>query len=216
MAIASGRAGTMSRRGARAGCAIVLLLLAASLDSDLARADFQQAQKQLESGDFAKALPELQRLAEGGDARAQDTLADLYLEGIGIGRDVPVAMSWYCRVAHQPRGGPAVMHAVWFLAEYFRTGGGVPGRAYNAGRRGDENPLRAYFWFSIMAGQDALYETVDERSVILGKIGVNAVGGVLYAGERIAIEEALKGWRPAQPVDSAAACLALPEGLPGY
>ena len=198
----------MRHRAGLAGGAVVLLLLAVGV----ARADFQRARERLEGGEFAQALPELQSLARGGDARAQDTLAGLYLQGIGVERDVPLAMSWYCRVAHQPQGGPQVMHAVWFLAEYFRTGGGVPGPTYNDGRPEDENPLRAYFWFSVMAGQQGLYDTVDERSVTLGKIGVNAVGGVLFAAEKAALEEAVKRWRPTRPVDSGDACLALPDG----
>jgi TPR repeat protein len=192
-----------------AGCAIILQLLCAAP----ARADLDAALERLRSGDFENALPELRVLARGGDARAQDTLAGLYVEGIGVDRDVDEAMGWYCRVAHQRSGGPEVMHAVWFLAEYFRTGGGVPGPRYNDGRSEAENPLRAYFWFSVMAGQQELYETVDARSVILGKIGVNTVGGVLLAEEKIALGEALERWRPTRPVDSPEACLALPDGL---
>lgn len=178
-----------------------------------AAADLDTALARLASGDFARALPELHVLAGEGDVRAQGTLAGLYLEGIGVDRDVVEAMGWYCRVAHDRRGGPEVMHAVWYLAEYFRTGGGVPGRRYNQGRVEDENPLRAYFWFSVMAAQRGLYERVDERSVILGEIGVNAVGGVLLEGERVALGEALERWRPTRPVASAEACLGLPEGL---
>ena len=105
------------------------------------------------------------------------------------------------------------MHAVWFLAEYFRTGGGVPGPGYNDGRRENENPLRAYFWFSVLAGQAALYEAVDDPSVILGRIGVNAVGGVLLADEKTALAEAVMRWHPTRRVDSGDACLALPDGL---
>ena len=40
--------------------------------------------------------------------RAQDTLAGLYLEGIGtLPGTCRLAMGWYCRVAHQPLGGAA-------------------------------------------------------------------------------------------------------------
>jgi hypothetical protein len=211
MAFAVARRGAMRRIEGLAGCAMVLMLLGAGA----AHADFEGALERLQGGDFARALPQLQSLAHGGDARAQDTLAGLYVAGIGVERDVPLAMSWYCRVAHQSRGGPQVMHAVWFLAEYFRTGGGLPGPSYNDGRPEDENPLRAYFWFSVMAGQQGLYDTVDDGSVILGKIGVNAVGGALFAAERAALEEAVERWRPTRPVDSGDACLSLPDGLSG-
>ncbi len=211
MALAVAKRGAIMRRARLAASAMVLVLLGAGA----AQADFEGALTRLQGGDFARALPELQSLARAGDVRAQDTLAGLYVAGIGVERDLPVAMRWYCRVAHQPRGGPVVMHAVWFLAEYFRTGGGLPGPTYNDGRPEDENPLRAYFWFSIMAGQQGLYDTVDDRSVILGRIGVNAVGGALFDTEKAAIEEAVEKWRPTRPVDSGDGCLALPDGLSG-
>lgn len=189
------------------------MLVSSLMGAAPAYADFEAAAERLQRGDVANALPELRALAREGDARAQDTLAGLHLQGLGVERDVGEAMGWYCRVAHHPSGGPQVMHAVWFLAEYFRTGGGVPGSGYNDGRREEENPLRAYFWFSVLAGQDDLYDRLDERSRMLGKIGMNAVGGELYDHEKAALGAALARWRPAQPVDSAAACLALPEGL---
>ena len=211
MALAVAKRGAMRRRAGIAGCVMVLMLLGAGA----VHADLEGALERLQSGDFARALPELESLARGGEARAQDTLAGLYVAGIGVERDVPVAMSWYCRVAHQPRGGPIVMHAVWFLAEYFRTGGGLPGPTYNDGRPEDENPLRAYFWFSVMAGQQGLYDTVDDRSVTLGRIGVNTVGGALFEAEKAALAEAVKRWRPTRPVDSGDACLSLPDGLSG-
>ncbi|GMQ74892.1 MAG: hypothetical protein BMS9Abin01_0133 [Gammaproteobacteria bacterium] len=211
MALAVAERGAMRRRAGIAGCVMVVMLLGAGA----AHADLEGALERLQGGDFARALPELQSLARGGDARAQDTLAGLYVAGIGVARDVPRAMGWYCRLAHQPQGGPVVMHAVWFLAEYFRTGGGLPGPTYNDGRPEDENPLRAYFWFSVMAGQQGLYDTVDGRSVVLGRIGVNAVGGALFEAEKAALEEAVERWRPTRPVNSGDACLSLPDGLSG-
>ena len=192
-----------------AACAAAFLLLGAAT----VHADFEEAIGGLERGDFAAAIPELRRLAGDGDPRARDTLAGLYLEGIGVERDVPRAMGWYCRLAHDPGGGPEVMRAVWYMAEYFRTGGGVPGAGYDQGRPEDENPLKAYFWFVLMAGQEGLYDTVDERSVILGEIGINAVGRVLFPEEKEAVASAARSWRPNRPVASPAACLALPEGL---
>ena len=189
-------------------------LLLVALGVSPAHAEFDSVLEGLEKGDFAHAVAELDKLARAGDARAQDTLAGLYLQGIGVERDVARAMGWYCRVAHHAQGGAQVMHAVWFLAEYFRTGGGLPGPSYGDGRPEDENPLRAYFWFSVMAGQSGLFERVDEHSAILGKIGVNAVAGVLFDEEKASVQAALRRWRPGRPVASADACLMLPEGLP--
>ena len=166
----------------------------------------------LERGNFAAALPALRRLARQDDPRAQSTLAGLYVQGIGVSRDLRRAMGWYCRVAHHRAGGPEVMHAVWFLAEYFRTGGGVPGSGYRRGRREQEDPRKAYFWFTVMASQADLYDSVDAPSELLGRIGINAVGGVLFAEERAALEAAVRGWRPERPVADPETCLALPDG----
>lgn len=208
MAGAAGGHVTVSTPGSAAFAAALLLLVPPPVPADL-----DAAAAALERGDFAVAIPELRQLARAGDPRAQDTLAGLYLEGVGVERDVHRAMGWYCRVAHHAGGGPEVMHAVWYLAEYFRTGGGVPGPAYTRGRREDENPLKAYFWFTVMAEQEAHYDSVDARSVILGRIGVNAVGGALFPEERAALAAAVRAWRPDRPVASAETCLALPEGL---
>lgn len=208
MAGAAGGYTAVSTPGPAPLVAALLLLASPSVPADL-----DAAAAALERGDFAVAVPELWELARAGEPRAQHTLAGLYLEGIGVERDVHRAMGWYCRVAHHREGGPQVMHAVWYLAEYFRTGGGVPGPAYTRGRREDENPLKAYFWFAIMAEQEALYDSVDERSVILGRIGVNAVGGALFREEREALAAAVSAWRPDRPVASDETCLALPEGL---
>ncbi len=204
------RSGAAGQLAFLLGCGVILVALGAPP----ARAEFGQALEALHKGDFARAVPELQTLARAGDARAQDTLAGIYLQGIGVERDVALAMAWYCRVAHHVQGGRQVMHAVWFLAEYFRTGGGLPGSTYGDARREQENPLRAYFWFSVMAGQGGLFDQVDERSAILGKLGVNAVAGVLFETEMAGVQAALKVWHPNRPVESGDACLALPEGLP--
>jgi hypothetical protein len=107
------------------------------------------------------------------------------------------------------------MQAVWRVAEYFRTGGGVPGRRYTEGRRENEDPLRAYFWFSIMAEQKSLYEQVDDNTVTLGKIGVNSLSRVLFDAEKATLGEAVASWRPTRPVVSGADCLRLPDGLTG-
>ena len=206
------RSGVAACKAFIGACAVALIALIV-LGGSPVQAEFDQVLAAIQKGDFARAVPELHTLAGAGDPRAQDTLAGLYLQGIGVERDVPLAMEWYCRVAHHVEGGAQAMHAVWFLAEYFRTGGGLPGPTYGDGRPEQENPLRAYFWFSVMAEQSQRFERVDEPSAILGKIGVNAVGGVLFDEEKLGVREALMRWRPTRPVDSGDACLALPEGL---
>lgn len=205
-------AGTLSRA---ALTALGMLLPALWLVGATAAGEFEGALAALERGEFATAIPTLEVLAEAGDPRAHDTLAAMYLQGIGVEADLPRAMQWYCRVAHDPAGGRPAMHAAWFLAEYFRTGGGVPGSHYLEGNQARSDPIRAYFWFLVMANQSGLYKETHADSVTLGKIGVNAVGRELYAEEKAGLARALAAWHPSRPVRSGEECLALPEGLAG-
>ena len=191
----------------------VLLLASLLALPNPARGDFESAAEAIEQGDFAAAFSELEPMAAAGDPRAQDAVATMYLRGLGVERDVRAGMSWYCMLAHHPEGGRGIMQAVWYLAEWFRTGGGMPGRHYNDGNRADEDPIRAYFWFSVMAEQKSLYESVHEDSVRLGKIGRTAVGSVLFEKEKSEIVEAVAGWQPSRPAPSPEQCLELPRGV---
>ncbi|HSS64241.1 MAG TPA: hypothetical protein VLS27_07385 [Gammaproteobacteria bacterium] len=197
--------------GRRIAGAIWIVALAASPPS--ARGDFESAAAAIEQGDFASAFAELEPMADAGDPRAQDALATMYLRGLGVERDVRTGMSWYCMLAHHAQGGRGIMQAVWYLAEWFRTGGGIPGRHYNDGNRADEDPIRAYFWFSVMAEQKTLYESVHEDSVRLGKIGRTAVGSVLFEQEKAEIGDAVSRWQPDHPAPTLQRCLQLPQGV---
>lgn len=205
----------MRGRTRRPGHRIVTVLVAIALMgvAHVSRGDFETAADAIERGDFKAALSELGPMAAAGDPRAQDALATMYLRGLGVERDVRAGMSWYCMLAHHGEGGRGIMQAVWYLAEWFRTGGGMPGRHYNDGDRGHEDPIRAYFWFSVMAKQKALYDTVHEDSVRLGKIGKTAVGAVLFEVEKAEIGEALSRWQPTDPAASPEECLRLPRGV---
>ena len=121
-------------------------------------------------------------------------------------------MGWYCRVAHHPQGGDVILRAVWYLGEYFRTGGGLPGR-YAEGRREKEDPLRAYFWFGVLARSDALYTHGATGVARVGRLGMGTVGRELYPEEKRLLDAAVARWRPIRSPGSGAECLALPDGL---
>ena len=87
-----------------------------------AQDDFEAAVGLLEQGASVRARSAFEALARAGDARAQDALAGMLVAGVGGSADREEAMSWYCVLAHQPGGGREVVHALWLLAEYFRTG----------------------------------------------------------------------------------------------
>jgi hypothetical protein len=194
---------------ARDGLVLATVLALAAL-APVRAADFDAASELLERGALTRARAAFTDLARAGDARAQDALAAMLLQGIGGPRDVQGAMGWYCLLAHQPAGGREVVHALWFLAEYFRTGGGLPGERWNDGAREREDPVRAYFWFSLMAAQAEFYEQVLDEGVTLGRAGRHSVGRELYEGEKQQVERRLQRWEPDRIPGSAGTCLELP------
>jgi len=163
----------------------------------------------LDGGNARAARAAFLTLAEANDADAQDALAAMWLEGIGGPADRETAMYWFCRLAHQPRGGRTVMRALWFLAEYFRTGGGLPGQRYTDGTRDLQNPLKAYFWYQVMVRQAELYDTTYDEARKLARLGRASVARELYDGEKQQVLRRAQRWSPSDPVTSA--CLNLPQ-----
>jgi len=194
---------------------IVLIWLWLLCPGGLYGADLAEARKALANNRYEAALGHLLPLAEVGQADAQALLAGLYLKGAGVPKDNRTAMAWLCRLAHQQAGGATVMHGIWFLAEYFRTGGGVPGAQYNHGSRRDENPLKAYFWFTLLAHQQQYFDTVHADSQRLGNLGRAETGRQLQDEEKAALDEVARLWRPRwQAVNGLLSCLDLPGPLP--
>lgn len=165
----------------------------------------------LSAGDAQGARVEFQRLAQHGDAEAQDALAAMWLEGIGGAADRSIAMAWFCRLAHQREGGRAVIRALWFLAEYFRTGGGLPGRRYTQGTRELQNPVKAYFWYQVMVRHRELYAVTYNEAGTLGRLGSASAARELSEDEKEQVREQALRWSPRERVSSAQACLNLPQ-----
>lgn len=174
--------------------------------------DLGEARDAAGGGAEAAAPAQLRALAEAGDARAQEALAGMYLGGRGVERDVHRAMQWLCLLAHHAEGGPRVARALWYLATYFRTGGGYPG-AQHLGDPAREDPIRAYFWYALQARQAALFERGERASILLGRMGRDAEARMLIQDEAARVDAAVARWKPDRAVASGAACLALPEGL---
>ncbi|MGH7022577.1 MAG: tetratricopeptide repeat protein [Caulobacteraceae bacterium] len=87
----------------------------------------------------ARALPGLLKLAQGGDAMAQLTLASIYDEGRGTAKDEARAAVWYRRAADQ-----GVRDAQVALAGMYRDGRGLP-----------KDPAAASYWLNAAKAQDA-------------------------------------------------------------
>ncbi len=162
---------------------------------------------------YGEAFELLEPLARAGDFQAQDALSAMYLEGLGVAADIGRAMAWFCAMTHHKTGGRETMRAAWFLAEYFRTGGALPGTAYEAAAPEHEDPIRAYFWFSLMARQSDYFAQTHAKSVTLGTLGAKRVGKDLFAEERTRVEALAKRWHPTRAPPPGKACLALPDGL---
>ncbi len=72
-------------------------------------------------GDFITALSEWQRLAERGDADAQNNLGVMYFDGQGVVQDYKEAGKWYRKSAEQGDAG-----AKYNLGVMYTNGQGVP------------------------------------------------------------------------------------------
>ena len=105
---------------------------------------------------------ETKRLAEQGDAPAQNNLGFMYARGEGVPEDDVEAVKWYRLAAEQGHASAqfnlGVMHA---------NGEGVP-----------QNNLRAYVWFSVAAAQgdedarsnrDIISETLTPEQLARGQ-----------------------------------------------
>jgi TPR repeat protein/formylglycine-generating enzyme required for sulfatase activity len=88
-----------------------------------------QAQRYLDTKDFAKALPLLQKSADEGNATAMNNLGTLYGDGKGVARDYGKAREWYQKAADA--GHTDAMYNLGVLYEY---GSGGP-REYVKARK---------------------------------------------------------------------------------
>ena len=174
--------------------------------------EFAAARARLADQDYQGAYQLLLPLGKAGHAGAQDILAALYTQGLGVHEDREKAMQWYCALAHQPEGGRKVVRAAWLLAEYFRTGGGLPSKRYQHKSREHEDPYRAYFWFEVLARQKDYYRQVYQEGEKLGNIGRFVMARQLNKAEIDQVKFFLQQWQPREPVTSLEQCLALPRG----
>ena len=95
---------------------------------------FAQAQRYLDTKDFANALPLLQRAAAGGNTSAMNNLGDLYYYGRGVARDYGKTREWYQKAADA--GNPIAMANLGWL---YAKGDGVA-RDYDEAREWYQRP----------------------------------------------------------------------------
>ena len=84
-------------------------------------AGLDEAEAAYGRADYATALREFRRLAEQGNAKAQNTLGLMYGEGQGVPQDYAKAVGWYHKAAEQ--GYAKAQNNLGFM---YRNGRGVP------------------------------------------------------------------------------------------
>ena len=78
--------------------AICIIVSAFSLS---AQDTLEQATQYYDNKEYDKAVPMFQRLAQGGDMKAQFVLGYCYDEGQGVAQDYTQAVYWYRKSAEQ-------------------------------------------------------------------------------------------------------------------
>jgi TPR repeat protein len=79
----------------------LIISLFFTLGSAALKAGFDEANAAFESGNYPKALEELQPLVEKGDARAQYAMGVMAENGFGMPVDLAQAAAWYLKAATQ-------------------------------------------------------------------------------------------------------------------
>jgi hypothetical protein len=107
--------------------------------------DFEQGLKFFYDDDYANAARCFIKAAEQGDAEAQFSLGNMFIEGQGIPRDEQQAISWFRKAAEQ-----GFIPAQVNLGVMYAQGQGV-----------ERNLVEAHKWFNIAGG------AVDEEGMDL-------------------------------------------------
>lgn len=96
------------------------LVLAVSTATCVAAQDFRVGRSAYNGSDYVAAFAQWLPLAETGHAKAQASLAYLYLKGLGVPQDNAKAAKWYARAAAQGQ-----VDALHFLGILYLKGAGV-------------------------------------------------------------------------------------------
>ena len=129
-----------------------IILSACSVVKD---AENDRAKEAYRAGDYQSALATWSRLAEKGDARAQNNMGVLYSEGHGVERDDDVALEWFQKSAAQ-----GFVLAQANLGESYFVGDIVP-----------QDYGQAAYWYALSAGGGD-----SESQFFMGKMLADGLG----------------------------------------
>ena len=118
-------------RGARRPAFFWAFCLVLAASSASLHAGFEQAAAAFETGDYARALAELQPLVEAGDARSQYAMGVMAENGFGMPVNLQQAAAWYLMAAQQGN-----TDAQFNLGAMYEHGIGMPA-----------DPAQAAYWY---------------------------------------------------------------------
>jgi uncharacterized protein len=165
--------------------------------------------------DYANAMQLWRPIAEGGDARAQARMAEMYLSGMGVVRDLEQALFWSTKATDQ---GDA--RAEYLLASIYRDGLGVskdPFKAIDLFRRAAVQDFgwaqynlglmyfegegisydyrEAYYWLGVAAnGHNKDKDGAEVQSI--ARFVLDAVAVKLSKEQISEVQQQISAWKP--------------------
>jgi uncharacterized protein len=161
-----------------AGLRVVATLAALCAGVTLCRGDSNaDAQAAFEQKDYATALRLWEPLAEQGDTQAQLGLANLYLQGLGVPRDLDKAIAWLELTAEggDPRG--PILLGILYESGGYESRGGVP-----------RDLVKAYQWLDIALSLSHTKVAVETSKLFLGNVTEQATSEQTASGKALANE----------------------------
>lgn len=124
--------------------------------------------------DYQGAMAVWRQQADRGDAEAQNSLGDFYLNGWGVTKDAAEAMKWFSKAADQK-----------YADAQFNIGG-----MYEDGTGVKQDAVQAYKWYSLAANGEATGPFASRLKMLADKMTPEQIG----EGKRLASE-----WKPPSP-----------------
>ena len=172
-----------------------------------ARADYDDAIKYYDHGDYAAALRELRPLAQQGNLEAQAKLGQMYLQGRGVKQDYTTAMRWLTQAANEG-DNPAAESDLGLI---YYNGAGVKrdyaeaarwfqkaaeqgyadaqiglGTLHSYGLGVPKDPIKAYMWFQLASKGGSA-----DGTRLLGELRK-----VMRQGDIAQAEKLVAAWQP--------------------
>ncbi len=193
----------------------LLLALALTTGAWVQSQTFEQSLAAYERKDYRTAFAGFKKLAEQGDAGAQNNLGQMYVNGRGVPKDEQQAVVWYRKAAEQGHASAQLN-----LGAMYATGQGVPkdeqqavawyrkaaeqghalaqyglGLMYAYGQGVPKDEQMAYFWLLLASAQG------DQNAAKLRDI----VERGLSPAQRAAAQASARNWKPKTAAQSSKA-----------